>query len=119
MTPMFTILAKEPVVKLEMSTEELQLAIELTQFINNNASEDEFFTIKNASPDDLQGLLTVMRSTLETSSDEGAVSLSLSQSQYRIFSGVFLYADRCFDEKQQFEQDYDTIVDIADSMRPK
>jgi hypothetical protein len=116
---MFKVETQKDSVQLEMNPEELNLAVRIASYIDENFDASDFFTIGNTSHEGLKVLANILKNKQKNlQQDCTKLSLSLDKERYRIFKQVFMHGRSFLDDTEEFEAEHDEIEAIADVMSP-
>ena len=120
MREMFEIVSENNPVQLKMSSEELDLAVRLTRFLNEHFDETDFYATTSTHQAKVEGLLTFLQGIEKDHKNDTEINFSISKEQYSVLRDVFVCADSFFEDdfEDEFTDDEETIERIVDVMVP-
>ncbi|MDH5723641.1 MAG: hypothetical protein OEY94_10020 [Alphaproteobacteria bacterium] len=117
MSETFKILTEGNPTQIEMSREDLDLAVEVTSKLIDDFEGSDFWELSMYTKDVVENLLETLKAAQSTMSDEGTMlSLSLDKEQYWVLKRVFIHVQNFMEE--EFEAEFDRIDEIADILVP-
>jgi len=114
---MFKVVAQGDPTHVEMSPDVLDMAAQISTYIDNNFIESDFFTLGNVRHEDFSKFRSsIEEAQIDASDESDTVSLSLDKEQYRLFDAVMWYGSNFGDDIAELEPLHDDICDVREEM---
>ena len=98
-----------------MSRDVLKLAIMVSDYINNNFMESDFFTLGNVEPEEFSKFLLLLKNTQNvTRTDNSPLTLLLDGNYYNRLETVLWYGRNFGDDIKELEAVHDDLYEIYD-----
>lgn len=113
---MIKITREDDAVEFLMNEKGFDLALSIANYINENFGDSDFFTIKNASQEEVRVFINALQKA-EKIESAYEIKLTLDRKNHWILYKLFSYASSLMDEEFS-DEDMEAIENITDTIIP-